>query len=100
MRLNSNPNQPPHKLPSLPGPYLPLSNRQKFESGFLFSLPDHPGVFQILEDRNGRDYVSRCICGKWQYDYTIEIVTVDFVTLTRDGHTTMFLFEELEFAFA
>ena len=82
------------------GPYLPLTNKQKFERGFLFTLPDHPGIFQLLEDRNGRDYVSRCICGVWQYDYTIEVVGGTWITLTQDGHTTMFLFDELQFAFA
>lgn len=77
-----------------------MTNKQKFERGFLFALPDHPGIFQLLEDRNGRDYVSRCICGTWQYDYTIEVVSETWITLTQDGHTTMFLFDELQFAFA
>lgn len=93
MQPNSNP-------ANKPAAYQPLTSKQKFFREFLFFLPSHSGVFQLLTDRNGRDYVSRCIGGVWQYDYAIEEVGETFITLSKDGDITKFLFDELQFALA
>lgn len=88
-----------HNRPILPtqAAYQPLSNKQKFERKYLFCLPGHQGVFQLHEDRNGREYVSRCVCGVWQLDYQIEVITDRQISLEKDGNITAFLFLDLQF---
>lgn len=85
--------------PDLPASsaYVPLTNKQKFEREFLFCLPGHKGVFQLHRDRYGREYVSRCVRGVWQYDYALGLTTDNQICLEKGGDVTAFLYLDLQF---